>query len=150
MEHRQPSMLESNSAEALHCGGHDHQHAGQRIIYRLATAADVEAYYGERQRQTLRAVIVEQEGRPFFIVGLANEDGYLKAFSEYKPGFKPLLRRMAVLRAIRTVQAWVEQSRIPVVAVAQPNEPESPAFLARRGFEFHSTAEDGDIYEWLG
>lgn len=94
--------------------------------------------------------MVTKNDEPFFIIGLANEDGFRKAFSEYKPGCKPLLKSMAALRAIKAVSRWIEESRLPVVAVAQPNEPESPDLLRRFGFEFHSTADDGDIYEWLG
>lgn len=131
------------------CSGDD-QHAGQRIAWRYATAADVEAYYGSARPQTIRAMVVTRNEEPFFIVGLASDHGFKKAFSEYKPGCKPLLKSMSALRAIKTVSGWIEESLLPVVAVAQPNEPESPALLRRLGFAFHSASDRGDVYEWLG
>lgn len=98
----------------------------------------------------MRALVATRDDDPFFIIGLANEPGFKKAFSEYKPGCKPLLKSMAVLRAIKTVATWIGESRLPVVAIAQPGEQESPALLRRLGFEFHSTTDQGDLFEWRG
>lgn len=130
-------------------GGHDLD-ADQRVGYRLATASDIDAYYGSRPIQTIRAVVLTLNDAPSMIFGLAYEGRHIKAFSEYKPEYKPYLRSMATLRAIKAVMRWVEQSRLPVVAVAQPDEPDSPRFLERIGFVFLYPADDGDVYEWRG
>lgn len=126
------------------------EHAGQRVAYRPATASDVDLYYGSRPSQTLKAIVMTLDGEPAAIVGLANEGGYLKLFSEYKPEFRPYMRSIATLRAIKAVMRMVENSKLAVVAVTQPNEPDSPRLLQRLGFEFHNTTDDGDVYEWRG
>ena len=118
--------------------------------YRYATAADVLRFYSERPPQTLRAIIVVQGDEPVPIVGLANEGGFGKLFSEYKPQLKGRLRRMAVLRAIKLAMRFVERCPLPVVAITQPGEPDSPRLLERLGFEFYQSSDDGDIYKWLG
>lgn len=128
--------------------GHDHD-ADQRIGYRLASASDIDAYYGSRPPQTLKAVILTLDGSPAAIVGLANEGNCWKLFSEYRPQFKRYLRSMATLRAIKATMSLVEQCRLPVVAVTQPDEPDSPRLLRRLGFEFHNESEDGDVYVWV-
>lgn len=120
------------------------------MTYRFATAADLDAYYGERPAQTVRAVILALDDEPAAVVGLANEGGYYKLFSEYKPQFKPYLRSMTTLRAIKAVMRMIKQARLPVVAVEQPNEPDSPRLLARMGFVFHNDSDSGAVHEWHG
>lgn len=118
--------------------------------HRYATAADVLKFYSERPPQTLRAIIVVQGEEPVAIVGLANEGGFGKLFSEYKPQLKGRLRRMAVLRAIKLAMRFVERCPMPVVAVVQPGEPDSSRILERLGFELYQPFDDGDLYLWRG
>lgn len=143
-------MPESLSAETLHRSRGHRFDADQRIGSRPATAADVDRYYGARPRQTVKAMILTLDGNPAAIVGLANEGSYWKLFSEYKPEFKRYLQSMATLRAIKKVILMIGDCRLPVVAVTQPNEPDSPRLLERLGFVFHNESEEGSVYEWRG
>lgn len=118
------------------------------MTYRFATAADVLRFYSERPPQTLRAIIVVMGDEPVAIVGLANEGAHAKLFSEYKPEMKGRLRCMAVLRAIKHAMQFVERCPLPVVAVVQPDEPDSPRLLKRLGFELYQPSEDGDVYQY--
>jgi hypothetical protein len=117
---------------------------------RFATASDILKFYGERPPQTLKAIIVVLDEEPIAVVGLSNEGGYGKFFSEYKPELRGRLRRMAVLRAIKAAMEFVERCPMPVVAVTHPEEPDSPRLLQKLGFEFHEHSDNGDIYQWPG
>jgi hypothetical protein len=117
---------------------------------RFATASDILKFYGERPPQTLKAIVVVLDEEPVAVVGIANEGGYGKLFSEYKPQLRGKLRRMAVLRAIKAAMTFVERCPMPVVAVAHPDEPESARILSRLGFEFQEPSDGGDLYQWHG
>lgn len=108
----------------------------------------MDVYYGSRPSQTLKAVVLTLDDAPAAIIGLANEGGYLKLFSEYKPEFVPYMRSITTLRAIKAVMRMVENSKLPIVAVTQPNEPDSPRLLERLGFEYYDTTDEGKLYEW--
>ncbi len=128
----------------------DDQPRSQRLASRPATIADVLRYYGERPRQTLKAVVVTLNDEPVGIIGLAQEGRCLKLFSEFQPVLRDQLRCMTVLRAIKKAMSFVKAARLPVVAITQENEPDSPRILERLGFKFHSHSDSGDVYEWLG
>lgn len=118
------------------------------MTFQLATASDVLRFYGERPPQTLRAIIIVQDGEPVGIIGLASENGFGKMFSEYKPFLKGKLRCMMILRAIKLAMSFAERCPMPVVAIAQPDEPHSPQLLERLGFEFYQPSDEGDVYLW--
>lgn len=124
------------------------QHDDARVTVRYATSADVEAYYGYRPQQTVRALVAEMNGKPVGIIGVSREHSCSKIFSEYGPELKGKLKCMAILRAIKVVMGWAIQSPLPVVAVAQPQEEGAPRLLRRLGFEFYDPGEDGDFYVW--
>lgn len=130
--------------------GSDDLPANQRVAFRLSTAADIDAYYGSRPPQTVRALTLTLDHEPAAIIGLSNEGGYLKLFSEYKPGFRPYLRSMTTLRAIKAMMTMIEQSALPVVAITQLGEPDSSRVLERLGFECYGITDEGDLYEWRG
>jgi hypothetical protein len=115
------------------------------IGYRFATAADISRYYEGRPHPTLRAVVVTLNEEPAAVVGLANEGLHAKFFSEYKPEFAPHLKSMPALRALKLAMTFVTASRLPVVAVADDEEPDSHRILTRLGFEH----EDEDQYRWV-
>lgn len=98
---------------------------------RFATAADVEAYYGEQPDQTLRAMVIEKDGAPLAIAGLALEGDRFQAFSEFKPEMEPYLKSMTVLRFVKRVQAMIQAAPLPVVAFSKGD----PALLERLGFQ---------------
>lgn len=109
------------------------------ISWRYATAADIDRFYEGRPRETMRAVAIILDDEPVGIIGLAKEPDRDRLFSEYKPELEPHIRRIAVLRAIKAVMAWVEASKIPVYAIS-----EGTGILERLGFKQVS----GEIYTW--
>jgi hypothetical protein len=114
------------------------------IGYRFATAGDIARYYEGRPHPTLRAVVLTLNEEPAAVIGVANEGGYGKLFSEYKPDYAPHLKSMATLRALKLAMKIVETSRLPVVAVRDEDEPDSDRILKRLGF----VHEEEDLYRW--
>ena len=112
------------------------------ITYQYATASDIDAYYGERPRPTMRAIAISLNGVPAAIIGLYFAGDRLMAFSEFKPELEPHLKSMTVLRAIKAAQRMFEQSKRPVYAVGD----ECSRILDRLGFKH---IDDG-VYRWLG
>ena len=100
------------------------------IRHRFAIAADIERYYGEMPRQTLQAIVIEMDGEPVAIVGLARERDRFVAFSEYKPELEPYLKTMPVLRAVKAAQKLIFSAPLPVVVCNTTN----PKLLERLGF----------------
>lgn len=103
---------------------------------RLATEPDLLRYYGSRPAQTIRAYIGYLGNEPIGIVGLARERHLWKFFSEFKPEIRPLVSCISVMRAIKAVMAWAAHSSLPVLAVVQEDEPDSPRLLERLGFRY--------------
>lgn len=100
------------------------------ISYRFATAADIDAYYGERPEQTIRAIVVLLDDVPMGVVGLELQRDRAVAFSEYKPEFEPHLKSIVVARAIKAAQKLFRASRVPVIVQNTSN----PELLERLGF----------------
>lgn len=109
------------------------------ITWSFASAADVDALYRSRPGETLRAVVIRVDGHPAGIIGLAKEPDRDRLFSEYTEKLEPHLKSMAILRALKTVMAWVQASRVPVYAIA-----ENPALLERLGFE----KVNDEVFTW--
>jgi hypothetical protein len=101
---------------------------------RLATTADVRAYFGALPAQTMRAYVAEMGGEIVGIVGLVQERGGAALFADWREVLRPHFRSMAVMRAIRAVLGWVQASVVPVVAGAKEDEPLAPGLLERMGF----------------
>jgi hypothetical protein len=122
------------------------------LTYRLATAADVALYYGEhRPPFTLQAVVLELDGERVGIIGLGYRGSYLQLFSDHRPALEPHLKRkaMAILRGLKVVMGWAQESPLPILATPSEHEPGSRALLIRLGFEFRANDEDGnEIYRY--
>jgi hypothetical protein len=101
------------------------------VRIRFATAADVQAYYGDMPDQTMRAMVIEKDGAPVVIAGIALEGDRFQAFSEFKPEFEPQLKSMTTLRFVKRVQAMIAAAPLPVVAFSKGD----PALLERLGFQ---------------
>lgn len=100
------------------------------IRYGFASASDVDAFYGERPPQTIKAIAIYLDDEPVALAGLDLRPDHAVAFSEYKPAFAPYLKRMAVLRAVKAVQKMIFSHPLPVYCQTD-NEP----FLERLGFK---------------
>lgn len=109
------------------------------ITVRPATAADVEAFLGGRQRQTIIGFVAESEGEVISLGGFAREPYGYRAFWNIKPGHEAEMRRMAVLRALKRGMAIAAEKDVTILAVG-----DNPALLKRLGF---SNLQE-DYYLW--
>lgn len=101
-----------------------------KVTFCPATASDLDAFYGGRNRQTMRAIIVKLDDVPAGVIGLAKAKDRLLMISEYKPELQPYLKSMGALRAIKESMRWAAESKLPVFAVCQDSE----RLLERLGF----------------
>jgi hypothetical protein len=118
------------------------------VTARAATAADLAAFYGAPIPHTVQAMVVEADGTPLAIIGLVRSHGQLTLFSDYRPEFRPYMRKIATMRALKRVTGWMQERARVVFAISDRNEPESPALLERLGFEHIDSGPTGDIYQW--
>lgn len=132
-------MPESDSTEAGDSAGIHRVDDNARLTWGYATGSDIDAFYGERPRESLRAVCVRMDDRPVVIIGLAKEPERDRLFSEYKPEMASHLGRITVLRALKCVMGWIESSKVPVYAIS-----EGTGILEKLGFE----QVVGDVYTW--
>lgn len=110
------------------------------ITWRLASAADIESYYGGRPQESMRAIVILLDGVHAGIIGLAYERDRMRAFSESKPELDPFLKSMPVLRAIKAAQKMFSESKRPVFAVQES----CTGILERLGF----VQVEGEVYRW--
>lgn len=111
------------------------------ISFRAASGSDVDRFYGERPSETLTAIAILLDGEPVAILGLANDIGCYRLFSDYKPELEPHLKSMTVLRALKAVQNLCAKAGLPVYALQERD----PEILERLGFQ---RIRDG-VYLWL-
>jgi len=101
------------------------------MTIRFATRDDVAAWFGGRVPSTMRAMVLEVDGRVAAIAGIAQGPAGLQVFSEIaedRPG------RMALGRF--TVRfADLLKTAGPAFAICSATEPTSPGLLAHLGFE---------------
>jgi hypothetical protein len=116
----------------------------ERVGWRFATAADIDAYYGVRPRQTIRALVVTLNGEAAGVIGLARHADHVRFFGEFRGELRKHLRRVQVLRAIKHVQSWIRESVMPVYVIAEETEPDAVRFLTRFGFVPH----EENILKW--
>lgn len=109
------------------------------VSYRIATEADMRAFYDGRVPYTMRGVALLVDGVCLAMIGVAFYRGITYMFSEYKPDFEPCLKRFASLRAVKLAMSMLENIPGPVYALA-----DNERLLMRLGFVPH---QDG-IYAW--
>lgn len=113
------------------------------IEIRPATAADLEAFYGQRPQQTVKAVAVFQDGDLAAIAGVTIEPGFLVAFSDIKPGVTA--PKMTYWRVAKEVMKFIGNR--PVVAGPSANHPNAARLLTKLGF-VRIESEHGEVYQW--
>lgn len=115
------------------------------VTFRQATAADLEAYYGEAPARTMKAWVAVVDERPIGIAGLiyrGAQPWYL--FSDVKPAM--LRHRKAIVAGGRMVLRMLRG----VPAVALTDNPKSAKLLRLMGLVFLGHTAEGDLYEWAG
>jgi hypothetical protein len=106
----------------------------ERIGWRFATAADIDAYYGSLPEQTIRAIVWTLNDEIAGVIGIARHADHVRFFGEFHEGFRRHLRSLRILRTIKQVQRWVSESLLPVYVIAEETEPDAVRFLMRFGF----------------
>jgi hypothetical protein len=110
------------------------------IAFRPATSADIEKFYGDMPRETLRVLVITLDEEPVGLIGMAVEKGRYRAFSEYKPALEPHLKSMTVRRAMKAAQRMYAEAKLPVYALQEKDS----GILLRVGFQ---PISDG-VYLW--
>lgn len=119
-----------------------------QLTWRWAQAGDPEKIYGQPVPITLQGAVGLNDGEPFVIMGLARYEGGVYLFSDYRPGTKEWLKSPAILRGFFAVRDLIVRRGLPVVALADKNEPDSDRLMTRLGFTLRDVTEDGGLYEW--
>lgn len=115
---------------------------------RPATAADVKLFYPEITA-SFRAWACDIDGEPQGIIGLALTRPAACMFSTFEEPLRPHLKSLTVLRLIKRAEMTVKASLVPVLAIAEPNEPAAAGMLERLGFEHLGRFDDDEIYRYL-
>lgn len=121
---------------------YDRQYDDQRLTWSVATASDIDRYYGERPGPTMKAIAIKRGGQPLAIIGMFIDGQRMRAFSEYVPEFEPHLRSITVMRAIKAAQKMFKECRRPVIAIKGSDT----MILERVGF----VAVTDEVYTWRG
>lgn len=98
---------------------------------RYATREDLLAWYGNVPA-TMRALVVENEGRIVGVAGVGRMGDHLQAFSSFTEelrGHKVTLGRAAI-----AFKKMLTEYQGPVLAICSQSEPTAPALLERLGF----------------
>lgn len=107
---------------------------------RGATAADFAAF-GREVPYTVRAWVIEKDGRPAAIGGYFVKRGWAHVFSEIR---EPLPKMTIWREAMKHLTAL----KMPAVCEADPNVPGSGRFLERLGWEHAGTVDGREVYTW--
>jgi hypothetical protein len=103
------------------------------VVFRPATAADVEAFYGHPPVTRMHAIVALREGVPVMIGGISWVDGAPIVFSSLKDEARK--HRKWIAKGIRIVMDFADRFQMPALyAIANPNEPTAPYLLAKLGF----------------
>lgn len=112
---------------------------------RLATAADVRAFYDEPMPYSMRAYVALLDGKPVALGGITYRQGLLYAFMELKDEIRPY--RFSIGRFARRL-AEIFGPGLPGMAIADPDEPTAGRLLEWLGFEHVVSTDDGEVYRW--
>lgn len=105
---------------------------------RPATAADVAGLFDEPVPMTIRARVLEQDGKPVAIAGYFLNGGKAVMFSDVKGA----IPKMTIWREAKAMMAGL---KLPAICVAECG---SGAFLERLGWSLAGNSADGEVYTW--
>lgn len=114
-----------------------------QLVIKLATANDLEAFYGERPKGATRATVAVLDDKVVGVIGITRGADYGLFFSEFSAELKPYLRSVTIMRTIKSSLSYCEQYHGPVLAVAE--DAEGCRIMHRLGF----THLHGGWYGWL-
>ena len=103
------------------------------LSVRPATRATITDYYGEMTRESIRGYVAYLDDEAVGIIGLARQGSINVLFSEYQPELEPYLKRMTILRAIKSIMEIAASHPGFVEAISDRDE--GDRILTRYGFE---------------
>ncbi len=115
------------------------------MIIRPSTLEDVIEMTGDTFPESIRSVTAEHEGKVVAIAGVRHSSPPV-CFSDIRPEIKEHPRAVAIM--IRRVRKMLSEYHVPIYAIADANEPTAPGFLQHVGFEFVTSAIQGEVYRW--
>lgn len=118
-----------------------------KLVPRSATTADVNRWH-PGVTASFRAWVCEVDGEPEGIIGFALTRPFACMFSAFTETLKPHLRSLTVLRIIKRAEAALGQITLPVLAIAQDDQPTAPQILQRLGFVPVGEFDGAQIYQW--
>ena len=112
---------------------------------RIATAADIENFYGGPPLYSMRAVVAELDGKIIAIGGTYRIGLDIFAFSDMHDEMRG--RKRDMVRMVKLgLPLLAKYTR--VAAFASPKEPTSRNFLQALGFEPFGQNEKGEVFIW--
>lgn len=102
---------------------------------RPATRADLEPWFNGRIPMTMRAFVLEHDGRVLAAGGVGDERPGSYAFSKVAPGARELPGIKQALGRLAVKVRWLIREAGDVHADQDPDEPTAPALLAWCGME---------------
>lgn len=111
---------------------------------RLATKADVEAFYGHSLEFTMRGYVVLLDGRPVALGGVTYHPGVLCAFAAMRDEMRPY--KVSIMRFARKIEGLFGAG--PGMAIADPDVPNSRRLIEWLGFEHVATSETREVFKW--
>ncbi len=107
--------------------------------------ADFLAFYGHPPKNTLRAIVVEHQGKVIGFGGVERHPGLYVAFSDISDDLRAM--RKTLLKAAKATIELVKQCRLPVVTIQNLEESTSQNFLIHLGF---IPTVEPEVFLWPG
>lgn len=116
-------------------------------IIRTATAADLDEFYGdERPSASMRAIVVEIDGKVAGVAGISYHGDIMTAFSKMDDSLRKY--PVTIMKAARRFTDILNKHGRNVFAISACYEKGSDRFLERVGFTFVGETSEGRVYQW--
>lgn len=112
---------------------------------RPATATDFLAFFGHPPKNTIKAIVVDIDGKVIGMGGIERHRGFYVAFSDISDDLRA--RKVVLMKAARAVIDLVKQCPLPVVTIQNTEEKTSRNFLTHLGFV---PTEEPEVFLWPG
>jgi len=113
---------------------------------RAPTRGELERFYGHPVPCTVRASALFVDGEPVAIGGIAYERGMVKLFMDWTDD--AVRYPVALVKACRACLAAIRSDGRHQTLYAVTCSETARRFLSRLGFEPHSSAQNGEVYQW--
>lgn len=118
-----------------------------RPIIRTATAADLDEFYGDdRPSASMRAIVVELDGKVAGVAGISYHGDQMTAFSKMHDVLKAY--PVTIMKAAKRFTDILNKHGRNVFAIAACYEKGSDRFLQHVGFTFIGETSEGRVYQW--